>query len=72
MSSLGSTIATEDGQLKIGAPELLFVHRGMQFAGPLIDMTPDGDRFLAVMTIDAVPPDFADLIINWPALLPER
>jgi len=66
-----SSVATEDGELRLGSPELLFVHRGMQFAGPLIDMTPDGERFLAVMSIDAAPPDFADLIIGWPALLPE-
>ena len=39
-----STIATEDGRLKIGSPEMLFVHRGMQFDGPLIDMTADGQR----------------------------
>ncbi|MBU2501048.1 protein kinase [bacterium] len=67
-----STIATEDGRLKIGSPEMLFVHRGMQFDGPLIDMTADGQRFLSVMTIDAVPPEFADLIIGWPGLVPGR
>ena len=71
-SLYASSVATEDGVLRLGAPELLFVHRGMQFAGPLVDMTPDAQRFLAVMSIDAVPPDFADLIIDWPAMLPGR
>jgi Tol biopolymer transport system component len=71
-SVYSSTITAENGGVKIGAPEPLFAHNGMQYVGPLIDMTGDSQRFLTVMTIEAIPPEFADLVINWPALLPER
>ncbi len=71
-SVFSSTITAADGGVKIGAPEPLFSHNGMQYDGPLIDMTGDAQNFLTVMTIEAIPPGFADLVINWPALLPER
>ncbi len=67
-----SIIAAEDGGVRIGAPVPLFAHNGMQYEGPFIDMTGDTQRFLTVVTTESNPPEFADLVIDWPALLPER
>ncbi len=60
------------GDVRIGGPELRMNHNGMQYEGPLMDVTDDGQRILAVMTIEATPPTFADLIIDWPDLLPRQ
>jgi Tol biopolymer transport system component len=71
-SVFSSTIAPGERGVRIGAPEPLFDHNGMQYAGPLLDMAGDAQRFITVQTIEATPPAFADVVINWPALLPEQ
>jgi len=64
------TITEEDGGVRISAPTLLFDHGAMQFAGPLIDVTGDGQKFITVQTAAANPPNYFDVVLDWPALLP--
>jgi Tol biopolymer transport system component len=65
-----STIEGEGEDVKIGAPVLLFNHNGMQYDGPLIGVTGDGERFVTVGTVATNPPTHFDVIIGWRDLLP--
>jgi serine/threonine protein kinase len=61
---------TPEGEgVRIGAPQKLFDQGYVQLEGPLMDMMPDGERFIAIQTVTSDPPRFCDLIMNWPAKL---
>jgi len=46
---------------------LMRLRRGSE--GPLYDVTANGQRFIAIASVEAETPDTIDLILNWPGLL---
>ena len=51
------------------APAKLVDNGYVQFEGPLVDLTGDGERFIAIQTITSDLPLFCDIVISWPANL---
>jgi len=68
-TSFAVTLTPVGDNFRISAPEKLVDHGYVQFEGPLIDMTGDGQKFIAVQTVTSDPPGFCDIVINWPAKL---
>lgn len=69
---LSASIEGEGENVKIGVPVQMFAHNGMTFDGPYIDVTGDGEKFIAVGNSETNPPGHFEVILNWSALLPER
>ena len=67
-----STIEGEGENVKIGVPVPMFTHAGMTFDGPFIDVTGDGEQFIAVGNSETNPPGHFEVILNWSALLSAR
>lgn len=59
----------EAGEMRIGAPEILFDTRAPVIEGPYLSVSEDGERFLTVNAVDSDPPQFCDVIMNWPAMV---
>jgi len=64
---LSVALTPEDGEIRIGSPEPLFDHSSVKLDGPWLDMTADGERFLAIDTVASDPPPYCDVIVDWPA-----
>jgi serine/threonine protein kinase/Tol biopolymer transport system component len=61
---------TPEGQdMIIGMPVALFDHASPKLEGAWLDLSADGERFLAVDSDASDPPPFCDIVINWPAQL---
>ncbi|MBE0566467.1 MAG: PD40 domain-containing protein, partial [Krumholzibacteria bacterium] len=56
-------------EVRIGVPVTLFDHAPVQLEGPWLDMTGDGERFLAISSVASDPPAFCDVVIGWPRRL---
>jgi Tol biopolymer transport system component len=65
-------LTEENGEARLSTPKLLFDHATVQFEGPWLDVTGDGERFLTIEATDLQVSDFCDLIIGWPLLAPGR
>jgi eukaryotic-like serine/threonine-protein kinase len=60
-------IAGDD--VRLGKPQMLFTHSTPNIDGREVQPTPDGERFLAIMSNASAPPGYADVVFDWPSLL---
>ena len=65
-------VSVVDGEFSVGTPQPLFAHSNVKLEGAWLDMSGDGERFLAIKTSDLKVPEFMDLISNWPAMMPDK
>jgi eukaryotic-like serine/threonine-protein kinase len=56
---------TTEPKLSVGRPRLLFRGPFASIQGKNYDVTPDGQRFLMVQTIDPVAPKDVTVVLNW-------
>jgi len=58
----------DGGELRLSSPEVLFEHSSVRLEGAWLDVTGDGQRFLAIESDHVKVPTFCNLIIGWPRL----
>jgi len=58
-------VTTEPTLSVVGRPRLLFRGQFARIQGKNYDVTPDGQRFLMVQTIDPIAPKEVTVVINW-------
>ncbi len=62
-------VAFVGDDVRLGKPEMLFTHSTPNIDGREVQPTPDGERFLAIMSNASAPPGYVDIVFDWPSLL---